>query len=551
MLLVPETEPPARLPAPLPARLRPVGDSAPEGRAYRPEGRALQLGLRPIGPSGPAGERENAPAHMTVLDRVLWWKASARSPCKRGLGPVTRLRRQWAATPRQTNHQSAGHRYRAGAGENRADRWWMAPIAALVLLFPALITSGGEAQVPAGKLLGEWHGYWVGDIEVRVTAAIEEVEGGLQARTIWWSRMPLETALLAGAEDGSERLPELELPPHAWLGTVDFSVVVAGTTITFDKTAGLNLYPTVVQAPRQAFTMSGTYKEPGIIVQSNPDASMLLLWRDGALRAPLPLELEKGKTYHLACLDNPAWHYRAYVPKSYDHATPAPVLMNCSPNRNALPLSTKLAEELGWIMIGLTERENRSGDVERHNRAAVIFDIRRRFNVDWNRFYASGFSGGARCAALTAVKYPDFCKGVICIGAGYAYDSRGHYEYPPYDTPIAFVIGEQDELCYREVLALYNQQKAMRPCTLIVHPGGHTWAGPGEHEAAIRWLEGVRRERTALPLPSLGGYVPPDRAEEKPPDTSDERDNVPAERVDTGARPRDGTWSRPRHQYPE
>jgi dienelactone hydrolase len=424
-------------------------------------------------------------------------------------------------------------------------------IVSVLLSVCALFVAGSDGSTDPSAVAGVWRGYWVGDLEVRLVAEFEGEGGQLAARSIWWSRMPEEIVLLASGNDGAEKLKALELPRHAWLGTVDFAVSFDGAEVRFEKTEGLNLYPRVAEPPSGTFTMAGEYKKPGLIVGTDPVGGMLLLWKDGALDEPLPLDLKKAATHRVRCLDNPAWGYRVYVPESYDPGTPTPVLMNCSPSRDALPLSTTMADELGWIMIGLTERENRKGDVERHNRAAVMFDIRRRFNVDWERFYACGFSGGARCAALTAVKYPDLCHGVICIGAGYGYDGSGQYEYPPYDTPVAFVIGEQDELCYREVIALYGQEKDKRDCTLIVHPGGHTWARPEDHEAAIRWLNDItiskRGERVqARPR----GYVPPDKLIGSY-DTSDTVGVPEGERADTGPQSTEGTCRRPRHVYPQ
>ncbi len=417
-----------------------------------------------------------------------------------------------------------------------------------------LISSGSGLgqELPVESLLGDWRGYWVGDLEVRLFVEIEREGDELRARSIWWSRMPEETALLAWQKDGPGRLQTLDLPRHAWLGTVDFAVGFDGSEVRFEKTGGRNLYPRVAEPPSGTFAMAGKYDEPGLIVGSDPVGGMLLLWKEGALDLSLPLDLVKATTQRVRCRDNAAWGYRVYIPESYDPGTPTPVLMNCSPSRDALPLSPKMADELGWIMIGLTERENRKGDVERHNRVAVLFDLRRRFNVDWSRFYACGFSGGARCAALTAVKYPDLCHGVICIGAGYAYDGSGQYEYPPHDSPVAFVIGKEDELCYREVVALYGQEKDKRDCTLIVHPGGHTWARSEDHEAAIRWLEGVSRGRQGETVPtSPRGYVSPDKPMEGYHGASDTLGVPPGERADMGPQSTEGTCRRARHVYPE
>jgi hypothetical protein len=230
---------------------------------------------------------------------------------------------------------------------------------------------------------------------------------------------------------------------------------------------------------------SGTLGAAGIMAQDGSaltnGAPFFRLWKEEALAKPQALKVERGKTVTLACLDS-AYHYTCFLPSRYDPAVPTPVLMNFSPDGNAEPLSPKRAESLGWIMIGLTESRNGPWEPVCANRDAVLFDLRRRFNIDMKRIYFSGLSGGARAAALSAASYPDACAGLLCIGAS----SKGATPAP--NIPIAFLVGETD-INRPEVEGVYHaQQEAGRSVRLALHPGGHTWGRPEDHEAALQWL---------------------------------------------------------------
>jgi len=156
--------------------------------------------------------------------------------------------------------------------------------------------------------------------------------------------------------------------------------------------------------------------------------------------------------------------------------------MNFDPGGNARPLLPKMADEVGWIMVGLTESKNGEWEPVLLNRDAALFDIRRRFNIDWQHVYFSGFSGGARAASTTACTYPTLTKGLICIGAAYGDGT------PPVSIPIFFIAGETD-MNHGEVVGEHKQAAAKKRKTeMIIHPGGHEWGRAEDHEAAIRWL---------------------------------------------------------------
>jgi len=234
-------------------------------------------------------------------------------------------------------------------------------------------------------------------------------------------------------------------------------------------------------------TFVGEMKVPGILTGEAADAKKkegrFHLWREGVPEAIRPAPIAAGRTQDLECLDDATSHYTCYLPKAYDPLKEWPVLMNFDPSGNGKPLSTKLAEEAGWIMVGLTESKNGPVQPSNENRDAALFDLRRRFNINWKRVYFSGLSGGARAASGSGVTYPALCAGLICIGAAYG------KETPSKEIPIFFIAGQTD-MNKSEVEGAHRAAKAAgRKTDIIIHPGGHDWGRAEDHEAAIRWLE--------------------------------------------------------------
>ena len=349
------------------------------------------------------------------------------------------------------------------------------------------LASSAAAGAPAtDDLAGRWravhtaHGYAVRHL-IRVTRS----GSGYSARGLAWFGLTEKQALLAAK--GSP--PRGVNTPGAMAVVQLFAVSLKDGSLTFrGRSARYVFGKRATYAPD---TFTGEIKPPGLLAGESTDSAgtkaPFRLWKDGALAKPMPLELAKGKVHRVACLDDEQHHYTCYIPKGYDPAAPTPVLVNCSPGGNAKPLSTATADELGWLMVGLTESRNGPIQPSVANRDAVLFDLRRRFRLHPRRLYFSGFSGGARMASWSGVAYPEWCAGMICIGAGFLQTP------PPIHQPVSFIVGQSD-MNHGEVTRLSPaEQKKGRKTKLIIHPGGHSWGRKEDHEAAIRWLDGLYR----------------------------------------------------------
>ncbi|MCH8968839.1 MAG: hypothetical protein IIA66_06960 [Planctomycetes bacterium] len=363
----------------------------------------------------------------------------------------------------------------------------------LIATFLPILSAGGppeptKAEPPLEALVpGRWRGMMTADGKTtHMTIEVKEARQGFVGESLMWFGLTEDEA--HNAQFGA--LPRQGVHKRAFVIEQDFAVTLAGDTIKF---AGRRPRRLLLPLSYNPDTFAGRLERPGVVMGTARDTKTVggffHLWKEDALHMPLPLELAKGETHELACLDGLPFHYRCHIPQSYDPARPTPLLINSSPMGQGQPLSVKMAEEVGWLMVGLKESKNGPMPPNLENLNAVLFDLRRRFNIHPRRLYFSGFSGGSRMASWAAVNHQDACAGIICIGAG-------HYDgVPPKLVPIFFIVGQSD-FNHDEVVALHSEaERSIRKTELIVHPGGHTWGRPQDHEAAIRWLDGLAKKR--------------------------------------------------------
>ena len=352
----------------------------------------------------------------------------------------------------------------------------------LLALLACLAGGAGAADAPV-ELEGRWRGvHTTGGRAFHDIIRVRKSGGAYTARGLVFFGVSEEQAILA-----TKGTKPRSTVPGAMVVLQLYAVRLTDGTLTFRGTKATSLF-----GGRGGYapdTFSATLTPPGAIAGEAADArgtqATFQLAHEDAVARPLPLELAKGKTHQLACLDTARYHYTCHIPRSYDPETPAPVLVNCSPGGRAKPLSTKMGDELGWIMVGLTESKNGPIQPSCENRDAVLFDLRRRFNVHPRRLYFSGFSGGARMASWSGVAYPEWCAGVICIGAGYLQVP------PPLHQPVFFIVGKTD-MNNAEVTKLHPAEaRKGRKTKLVIHPGGHSWGRKEDHEQAVRWLDAL------------------------------------------------------------
>lgn len=188
-----------------------------------------------------------------------------------------------------------------------------------------------------------------------------------------------------------------------------------------------------------------------------------------------------------------AWEI--FVPATYDPAKPAGVLVFIN-SRNSGKIEQEwktVMENTNLIYIGANESGNQI-DVPKRIAYAVLAPrlIINSYEVDLERIYVSGFSGGSRVASMVATEYNRLIKGAIYnSGANFwrepalpRYREMANHRY-------VFITGAEDFNLEdtREVHAAYLQA-GIKNSQLMVIPGlAHKRPTAAALETAIQYLD--------------------------------------------------------------
>ena len=113
---------------------------------------------------------------------------------------------------------------------------------------------------------------------------------------------------------------------------------------------------------------------------------------------------------------------------------------------------------------------------------AVLADVKRKYRVDTNRYYAAGFLKGATMALKLAYRYPFQFKGVIAMGG----DSE--HAQAPRSVGVYYLVAEDD---YKniDVKREYNSLKANHiPTQLMIYKGERDWPSREQIDDALKWI---------------------------------------------------------------
>jgi len=187
--------------------------------------------------------------------------------------------------------------------------------------------------------------------------------------------------------------------------------------------------------------------------------------------------------------------WEVFVPANYDPAKPAGVLVFINSRNSGLiePEWKAVMENTNLLYIGANESGNQI-DVPNRVAYAVLAPrvIINSYEVDLERIYVSGFSGGSRVASMVATEYNRLIKGAIYnSGANF----WGESALPRYREMVnhryVFLTGTEDFNLEdtREVYQAY-QDAGIKNSKLMVIPGlAHKRPTAADLEAAIRYLD--------------------------------------------------------------
>jgi poly(3-hydroxybutyrate) depolymerase len=206
-------------------------------------------------------------------------------------------------------------------------------------------------------------------------------------------------------------------------------------------------------------------------------------------------DLPRGRIVDaVTCATDVSQTYALYLPSTYSRDRSWSLLMAFhagARGRAMVETYQAAAEQYGYIVAGSNNSRNGSWEVSFAALRAMSNDLDHRFNIDPDRVYLTGMSGGARVALQIALDSKNIA-GVIASSAGFP-DSqpRASVSFPIFGTT-----GTED---FNFIEMRQLDRKLTSPHYLAVFNGGHTL--PPERVAleAVEWLElqGMKSERRA------------------------------------------------------
>ncbi len=131
----------------------------------------------------------------------------------------------------------------------------------------------------------------------------------------------------------------------------------------------------------------------------------------------------------------------------------------------------------------------------------VLDDVRRRYDVDPDRTYLAGYSGGGQVACKVALALPEYFGGVAAFGAAaMPIDREATLLHVRDRLSIAMIVGDHDPVypLVADYAQPWWQGMGVRAAAQILPHHGHPMPGPDTFEAAFNWLEeGLAQRRAA------------------------------------------------------
>jgi len=201
-----------------------------------------------------------------------------------------------------------------------------------------------------------------------------------------------------------------------------------------------------------------------------------------------PLEVPIGEMAEgIACHSDPTQTYTLYIPSMYTSDRRLPVLLVFDPRGRSLlaaELFRDAAETYGWIIV--SSDDTRSDGPWEPNLAAIRAlwpEIHSRIPADFQRIYATGFSGGVAVATLLARTTGEIAGIIGCGGL------NSENEVDDGKLPFFSTAGNTD-FNFSEMHRLDEfMAEQGNPHRLVIFDGPHTWMPPAVAREAVEWME--------------------------------------------------------------
>lgn len=166
-------------------------------------------------------------------------------------------------------------------------------------------------------------------------------------------------------------------------------------------------------------------------------------------------------------------HFNLYIPESYDGSEPYALYMTfpgyeglyrfgAGANLRAEEFAFE-AQKYNDKMIIVAPQLNDWGNTSANQAVALTEYLIENYNIDKEKVYANGYSGGGETLSLVMDRRPDIFTAILHVSSVWDGDISNVAENR---TPVYFVIGESDEYygssrisaTYRQLVSLYEAQ---------------------------------------------------------------------------------------------
>lgn len=187
--------------------------------------------------------------------------------------------------------------------------------------------------------------------------------------------------------------------------------------------------------------------------------------------------------------------WRMFVPESYDPSRPAGLMVYISPTPSGGISSAwrPVIEEANVIWIGANSAGNRRPTIQRILLAALAPHIAsEKHEIDPDRIYLSGFSGGGKAAGIASVHLADTFKGAIFIcGAELWEDVQPEHFAAAAANRYVFLTGSRDfnrtltKTVYRE----FKRGGVANSSLMVIRGMAHDLPDAERFREALRYLD--------------------------------------------------------------
>lgn len=211
---------------------------------------------------------------------------------------------------------------------------------------------------------------------------------------------------------------------------------------------------------------------------------------DSSIVAPAyDSSLSKGQLMDsVICQNQSNQNFALYLPTYYSPARKFPCIYFFDAHaRGALPirLYKDLAEKYGFVLIGSNTSKNGVAWPVTNDAVKVLMDdIHKRINIDPERIYTSGFSGGARVASSVAIM-DGGVAGVIGCAAGFPgsnNDFQNKFDYFGMVGDYDFNMSDMEKLDGALAQNSFTHQ-------VLTFKGKHEWAPASDFQTALLWMQ--------------------------------------------------------------